>query len=212
MQPCAQWCGTTRYFLPSGGKPLIEAQRSVCTLLFVEKECKSAAVSYSCLIHLQGYLPFTWVNRKFQLEDQMVCAIPFGKLQKIWALICGDAIFLLFYVSLADVDRLFCNSLSRNIAFKCLIFMPEISNRMVFVNGEHPWLPILVWFELRCCISNTMSLKNDISIVSARAHFLLNVPKIVEGCVCRPVRPNKIKYTYLPARLIVQLSGCRLPD
>ena len=43
-----------------------------------------------------GYLPFTRENRKFQLEDQMVRAIPFGKLQKIWALICGDAIFLLF--------------------------------------------------------------------------------------------------------------------
>ena len=43
-----------------------------------------------------GYLPFTRENRKFQVEDQMVRAIPFGKLQKIWALICGDAIFLLF--------------------------------------------------------------------------------------------------------------------
>ena len=43
-----------------------------------------------------GYLPFTRKNWKFQLEDQMVRAIPFGKLQKIWALICGDAIFLLF--------------------------------------------------------------------------------------------------------------------
>ena len=43
-----------------------------------------------------GFLPFTRENRKFQLEDQMVRAIPFGKLQKIWAFICGDAIFLLF--------------------------------------------------------------------------------------------------------------------
>ena len=85
-----------------------------------------------------GYLPFTWENRKFQLEDQMVHAIPFGKLQKIWALISGDAIFLLFEVSLADVDRLFCDSLSRNVAFKCLMFMPENFNRMVFVNGKHP--------------------------------------------------------------------------
>ena len=68
----------------------------------------------------------------------MARAIPFGKLQKIWALICGDAIFLLFLVSLADVDRLFCNSLSRNVAFKSLMFMPEISNRMVFVNGKQP--------------------------------------------------------------------------
>ena len=44
----------------------------------------------------QDYLPFTRVNRKFLLEDQMVCAVPFGKLLKMWALICGDAIFLLF--------------------------------------------------------------------------------------------------------------------
>ena len=83
-------------------------------------------------------VPFTRENWKLQLEDQMVRAIPFGKLQKIWALICGDAIFLLFYVSLADVDRLFGDSLSHKVAFKCLIFMPEISNRMVFVNGKHP--------------------------------------------------------------------------
>ena len=70
----------------------------------------------------------------------MVHVIPFGMLQKIWALICGDAIFLLFQVSLADVDRLFCDSLTRNVAFKCLMFMPEISNRMVCVNGKHPGL------------------------------------------------------------------------
>ena len=39
------------------------------------------------------YLPFTRENLKFQLEDQMVRAISFGKFQKIWALICGDAFF-----------------------------------------------------------------------------------------------------------------------
>ena len=38
----------------------------------------------------------TWENRKFQLESQMVRAIPFGKLKKLWATIWGDAIFLLF--------------------------------------------------------------------------------------------------------------------
>ena len=35
----------------------------------------------------EGYLPFTRENRKFQLENQMVRTIPFGKLQKIWAVI-----------------------------------------------------------------------------------------------------------------------------
>ena len=68
----------------------------------------------------------------------MVRAIPFGKLQKIWAVILGDAIFLLFQVSLADVDIFYSDSYSRNLAFNCFMFMPEISNRMVFVNGKHP--------------------------------------------------------------------------
>ena len=85
-----------------------------------------------------GYLPFTRENRKFQLENQMARAIPFGKLQKIWAVVRGDAIFLLFEVSLADVDIFYNNSFSRNLAFNCFMFMPEISNRTVFVNGKHP--------------------------------------------------------------------------
>ena len=34
-----------------------------------------------------GYIPFTRENRKFQLENQMDRAIPFGKLQRIWAVI-----------------------------------------------------------------------------------------------------------------------------
>lgn len=32
-----------------------------------------------------GHLPFTWKTWKFRLEKQKVRAIPFGKLQKIWA-------------------------------------------------------------------------------------------------------------------------------
>ena len=50
----------------------------------------------------------------------------------------GHAIFLLFEVYLADVDIFYSDSLSRNLAFNCFMFMPEISNRMVFVNGKHP--------------------------------------------------------------------------
>ena len=86
----------------------------------------------------QGYLPFTRENRKFQLENQMVRVIPFGKLQKIWAVIWGDAIILLFEVFLADVDIFYSDSLSRNLEFNCFMFTPEISNRMVIVNGKHP--------------------------------------------------------------------------
>ena len=40
----------------------------------------------------QGYLPFTWKNWKFWLENQMVHTILFGKVQKIWAVILGNAI------------------------------------------------------------------------------------------------------------------------
>jgi len=39
------------------------------------------------------------------------------------------------------VDILYSDSLSGNVAFDCLMFMPEISNRMVFVNGKHPSSP-----------------------------------------------------------------------
>ena len=43
----------------------------------------------------------------------------------------------LFELSLADVDIFYGESLSRNLAFNCFLFMPEISNRMVYVNGKH---------------------------------------------------------------------------
>ena len=44
---------------------------------------------FICLLRFVnlGYLPFTWKNRKFQLENQIVGVISFGKLQKIWAVI-----------------------------------------------------------------------------------------------------------------------------
>ena len=75
-----------------------KSQQRVRTCAVIEKPVFRASLALSMLeIELyQGYLPFTRENRKFQLEHQMVHAIPFGKLQKIWPLICGDAIFLLF--------------------------------------------------------------------------------------------------------------------
>jgi len=36
------------------------------------------------------------------------------------------------------VDILYSDSFSRNVVFNCLMFLPEISNRMVSVNGKHP--------------------------------------------------------------------------
>ena len=46
--------------------------------------------------NLLGYLSLKRKNRKFRLENQMIRAIPFGKLQKTWAVSWGGAIFLLF--------------------------------------------------------------------------------------------------------------------
>ena len=54
-----------------------------------------------------GYLAFTLENRKFWLEKQKFCAIPFGKVQETWAVIWGDAVFLLFLVCSADLDLCF---------------------------------------------------------------------------------------------------------
>ena len=66
----------------------------------------------------------------------MVPAIPFGKLQKIWAVFWGDAIFLLFLVGSADLD---CSgSFSHHVKFSCLMFMHKISTRVVCLNGKHP--------------------------------------------------------------------------
>ena len=47
-------------------------------------------------------------------------------------------LFFCSFKSLASVDVLYSDSISRNIAFNCFMFMPEISNWMVFVNGKHP--------------------------------------------------------------------------
>ena len=46
----------------------------------------------------QGYLPFSWHNQTFQLENQVDHNIPFGKLQKMWVGGGGDAMFVLFSV------------------------------------------------------------------------------------------------------------------
>ena len=36
------------------------------------------------------------------------------------------------------MDIFYRDSLSHNLVFNCFTFTPEISNRMVFVNGKHP--------------------------------------------------------------------------
>ena len=67
---------------------------------------------------------FTWKNRKFQFEKQVVRAInDFGKLQKIWAVICGDAIFLLFLVCSAELDIPCSRTFSRHVKFYSFIYV-----------------------------------------------------------------------------------------
>lgn len=59
-------------------------------------------------------------NQKFRSENQMVHAIPFGRLQKIWALIWGESTFQLFLTSSADFDVLCGGSFSYSSNFTVL--------------------------------------------------------------------------------------------
>ena len=76
-------------------------------VVFGDRQGQSVIKSMCCVdIHVLGviswktkgtvYLLFTRENQKFRVENQMVCIISFGKLQKIWAVIWGDAINLFF--------------------------------------------------------------------------------------------------------------------
>ena len=86
----------------------------------------------------QGYLSFTWENRKFRWEIQMVHPIPFGKLQKMWAVIWGEAIFQLILVCSADLYILCSGSFFHHVKFYSFILMHKIFTRVVCVNGKHP--------------------------------------------------------------------------
>ena len=69
----------------------------------------------------------------------MVHVIPFGKLQKLWAASWGDAYFLFFLVSSADLATL-CNfSFFCEFKLNYLMFTDGLSNQIVCVNGNHPW-------------------------------------------------------------------------
>ena len=62
-----------------------------------------------------------------------------GKPQKIWAMIWGDASFLLLLVGSADLNMFCSSSFSCHIAFYSFVFMHKISTLVVcFTNGEHP--------------------------------------------------------------------------
>ena len=75
-------------------------------------------------------------------------AIPFGKHQKLWVVIWGDAVFLLFLACLADLDILCSGSFYHHVKFDSFIFMHKISSRVVCVNGKHPISPYLFWKQI----------------------------------------------------------------
>ena len=62
----------------------------------------------------------------------MVRTVPFGKLQEIWGVFSGDAIFLLFLICSADLDILCSGSFSHLVKFCSFLFV-------------HQFLP--GWFE-----------------------------------------------------------------
>ena len=67
------------------------------------------------------------------MENQMVHAIPFGKLRNLtWALISGNAVFLL-----SDLDILLSGPFSHHVKFYSFIFIHKFSTRVVCVNGKH---------------------------------------------------------------------------
>ena len=69
----------------------------------------------------------------------MILATLFGKLLKIWVVIRGDAILLLFLDCSAKLVVLCNASFSHQVKFYSFVFMHNISTLVVCVNGKHPW-------------------------------------------------------------------------
>ena len=63
---------------------IVWSQKRKCPLVFTSS---LIIQTWQKFFKLQRYLPYTRENRKFKLENQMVRAIQFGKLQKVWAVI-----------------------------------------------------------------------------------------------------------------------------
>ena len=99
------------------------------------REARLSLTRISCRLRrqeiwVQGYLPFPLENRELRL----VRAIWLGKLQKTWAVICGNAIFLMFSVFSANLDILFSASFSH--LFKFYIYAQDF-RASVLCNGKH---------------------------------------------------------------------------
>ena len=99
------------------------------------REARLSLTRISCRLRrqeiwVQGYLPFPWENRELRL----VRAIWLEKLQKTWAVICGNAIFLMFSVFSANLDILFSASFSHLVKF--YIYAQDF-RASVLCNGKH---------------------------------------------------------------------------
>ena len=99
------------------------------------REARLSLTRISCRLRrqeiwVQGYLPFPLENRELRL----VRAIWQGKLQKTWAVICGNAIFLMFSVFSANLDILFSASFSHLVKF--YIYAQDF-RASVLCNGKH---------------------------------------------------------------------------
>ena len=69
----------------------------------------------------------------------ILATVLFGKLLKIWVVIRGDAILLLFLDCSAKLVVLCNASFSHQVKFYSFVFMHNISTRVLCVNGKHPW-------------------------------------------------------------------------
>ena len=100
------------------------------------------SLSYSPDSKAQAYSPFTWKNRKLRLENQMVRAIPFWNLQKMWAVTCSDTTFSARFSLFSWFDILRSGLFSlRHVKFYSFMFMHRNSTQVVCVKGRHSRIP-----------------------------------------------------------------------
>ena len=100
-----------------------------------------------------GVLTICMEKPEIPVGNQMVCAISFGKLQKMWlsrqwghfsrswAVIGGDETFLLFSVCSTDLDILCGSLISHQVKFYSFMFMQKISTQVVCVNAKPSRFP-----------------------------------------------------------------------
>ena len=138
----------------------------------------------SCQVHryvphesglMRKYLRVLFIymeNQKFPSENQIVHAIPFGKLQKIWALIWGESTFQLFLASCsADVDILCGGSFSYSSNFIVLCLCTRFPPGWFFVNGIIKSTP-----NLHCSVLYGLYLKLYLDLKRLKVPFVCSPP------------------------------------